>query len=57
MVKRFSMSKRWLLKEMRCGVVSPQSFTDNSGIHYFGQAYLRKAMDLVEGKIREYKLK
>jgi hypothetical protein len=33
---------------MRRGVVSQMSFTDNSGVRYFNQAWLRKATDVVE---------
>jgi hypothetical protein len=43
------MGKRWLLSWMRCGVVLPLSFPDNSGIRYSTQAWLSKAADIVEG--------
>jgi hypothetical protein len=45
------MGKRWLLNVMRRGVLSSLSFTDNNGVHCFDQAWLRKAMDIVGGKI------
>jgi hypothetical protein len=48
--KGLGMGKRWLLKRVRCGVLSPLSFTDNSDVHYFDQARLRKAVDIVEGR-------
>jgi len=51
------MGKRWLLKGVRCGVLSSLSFPDNSGVRYFDQAWLRKAMDIVGGQEREYKVK
>jgi len=50
------MGERWLPIWMRCRVVSQMSFTDNSGFHYFNQAWLRKSKD-IEGQEREYKLK
>jgi len=31
----------------------PLSFTDNSGVRYLDQAWLRKATDIVEGKSRQ----
>ena len=34
----------------RCGVLSPLTFTDNSIVRYFDQAWLRKATDIVEGR-------
>ena len=48
--KWLSMGKGCVPSWIRCGVVSPLSFTDNIGIRYFDQAWLRKAMDLVGGK-------
>ena len=45
--KGLSMDKRWLLNGMRRVVLSPLSFTDNSGVRYFDQAWLRKATDIV----------
>jgi len=36
---------------MRRVVLSSLSFTDNSGVRYFDQAWLRKATDIVGGKI------
>jgi hypothetical protein len=44
------MGKRWLLSWMRCGVVPSISYTDKSGVRYFDQAWLRKAMDIVDGE-------
>jgi len=48
--KGLGMDKRWLLKEVRCGVLSPLSFTDSSDVDYFDQVWLRKATDIVEGR-------
>ena len=48
--KEVGMGKRWLLKRVRCGVLSPLSFTDSSDVHYFDQVWLRKATDIVEGR-------
>ena len=48
--KGLSMGKRWLLNGMRWGVLSSLSFTDNNGVRYFDQAWLRKATDIVDGK-------
>ena len=42
--------RRRLLMGVRCGVLSLLSFTDNSAVRYFDQAWLRKATDIVEGK-------
>ena len=50
--KGLSMGKRGLLNSIRCGVVSPVRFTDNNGVRYFDQAWLRKATELVGGKRR-----
>jgi hypothetical protein len=51
--KGLSMGEgRRLLKVMRCGVLSSLSFTDNSRVRQFDQAWLRKASDIVEGKRR-----
>jgi len=36
-----------LLNWMRCGVVSPLSFPDSSGVRYFEQAGLKAAMNTV----------
>jgi hypothetical protein len=44
------MGERRLLKGMRRVVLSPPSFTDNSDIRYFIQAWLRKPTDIVGGK-------
>jgi hypothetical protein len=44
------MGKRRLLKGVRCGVLSSLGFTDNSGVRYFDQAWLRKPSDIVGGK-------
>jgi hypothetical protein len=48
--KWLSTGKRRLLKGMRRGVLSSLSFTDNNGVRYFDQAWLRKATDIVDGK-------
>jgi hypothetical protein len=48
--KEVGMGKRWLLNRVRCGVLSPLSFTDSSDVHYFDQVWLRKATDIVEGR-------
>jgi hypothetical protein len=48
--KELSMGERWLLKGVRQGVLSSLSFTDNNGVRYFGQVWLRKATDIVDGK-------
>ena len=48
--KGLSMGKNGLLNVMRRVVTSSLSFTDNSGVRYFNQAWLRKATDIVEGK-------
>jgi len=42
------MGKRRLLKGVRCGVLSPLSFTPNGIIRYLGQAWLGKATDIAE---------
>jgi len=47
--KGLGRGKKRLLKRVRCGVLSPLSFTDNSDVHYFDQVWLRKATDIVEG--------
>jgi hypothetical protein len=44
------MGKRWLLKVVRCAVLSPITLTDNSIIRYFDQVWLSKAMDIGEGR-------
>jgi hypothetical protein len=46
--KGLDMGKRWLLSWMRRGVLSSPSFPDNSGVRYFDQSWLRKAVDVVE---------
>ena len=46
----FSMGKGWLLSWMRCGVLSSLSFTDNNGVRYLDQAWLRKGTNIVGGK-------
>ena len=46
------MGKRWLLSWIKCGVALTLSFTDNNGVRYFDQAWLRKATELVGGKRR-----
>jgi len=45
--KGLDMGKRWLLKEMRCVVLSSLTFTDNSGVRYFNHTWLSKATDIV----------
>jgi hypothetical protein len=48
------MGERRLLNGMRRVVLSPLSFTDNSSVCYFTQAWLSKATDIVgerEGNI------
>jgi hypothetical protein len=45
-----SMGERWLLNGMRRAVLSSLDFTDNSGVHYFNQAWLSKAVDVAGGK-------
>jgi hypothetical protein len=50
-VKGFDMGKRRLLKGVRCGVSSSPSFTDNSGVCYFDQAWLRKTTDIMGDKV------
>ena len=55
--KGFDMGKRWFLNGMRRVVTSSLSFTDNSGVRYFDQTWLRKATDIVGGEEREYELK
>jgi hypothetical protein len=49
------MGKRWLLTWMSCGVLSPLSFPDDSEVRYFDQARLRRATDIVGGKIGNIK--
>jgi hypothetical protein len=41
------MGERRLLNGMRRVVLSPLSFTDNSSVRYFTQAWLKKATDIV----------
>jgi len=41
--KRLSMGERQLLNLNRHGVLSSLIFTNNSGVHYFDQAWPRKA--------------
>jgi len=48
--KGFSMGERRLVNGMRRVVLSPLSFTDNSGVRYFNYPWLRKATDIVGGK-------
>jgi hypothetical protein len=48
--KRLSMGERWLLSWMRRGVVLEMSFTYNSGVCCFNEAWLSKATDIVGGK-------
>ena len=48
MAKGRGMGKRRFLKGVRCGVLSPLSFTNNGIVHYLGQACLGKATDVVE---------
>jgi len=48
--ERLGMGKRGLLKRVRCGVLSPLTFTDNSDVYYFDQVWLRKATGIVEGR-------
>ena len=47
--KGLDMGKRWLLKGMRCMVLSSLSFTGYDSVRYFDQAWLRKATDIVGG--------
>jgi len=56
-LKRVSMGKGCLLSWIRCEIAATLSFSDNNGISYFYQAWLRKDTDLDGGKMREYKLK
>jgi len=42
------MGKTWLLKGVRCGVLSPFSFTDNSEVQCLDQARPAKTADIVE---------
>ena len=49
MAKGLSMGKGRVLNEMRRGVLSSLSFTDNNGVRYFDQAWLGKVTDVVEG--------
>ena len=49
--KGFSMGERRLLNGMRRVVLSPLSFTDNSGVRYFDRDGLEKAVDIVGGKV------
>jgi hypothetical protein len=49
------MGKSGLVNMRRRVVISPLSFTDNSGVRYFNRAWLRKATDIV-GQGREYKV-
>ena len=53
--KGFSMGERRLLDEMKCVVLSSLSFTDDSGVRCFNQTWLRKAKDIVGGKIGNMK--
>jgi hypothetical protein len=47
-VKRFIMNEGWALGWVGGGGWSSLSFTDNSGVRYFDQAWLRKVGDIVE---------
>jgi hypothetical protein len=47
-VKRFIMNEGWALGWVGGGGWSSLSFTDNSGVRYFDQAWLRKVRDIVE---------
>ena len=49
--KGLSMGKRWLVNGVRRGVLSSLSFPDNNDVRYFNQAWLRKATDIVGGKV------
>jgi len=48
--RELGMGKRWLLKGVRCGVLSPLSFTDNGIVRYFDHAWMKQATDIVEGR-------
>ena len=49
-VKRLSARRSRFLNPSRRAVMSGLSFTDSSDVHYFDQVWLRKAMDIVEGR-------
>jgi len=48
--RELGMKKGRVLSWIEHGVLPPPSFTDNNGVRYFDQDWLRKAKEIVKSK-------
>jgi len=48
--KELGMKKGRVVSWVERGVLPPPSFTDNNGVRYFDQEWLRKAKEIVESR-------
>jgi len=48
--RELGMNKSRVVSWVERGALPPPSFTDNNGVRYFDQEWLRKAKEIVESK-------